>query len=149
MKKNSEVVYFYLIQIIISSSLTWILKIKKNCAFSCYTASLAIKVVISGKIKWTERKKTHKSKGNACKRTCITGKLEADYATCEVQIQMVTLSLSTPWRHVSVAQIIPNLDTRKRRVVRFRLRPGVFISGKRTTVTLWRCGLVKYQTYPF
>ena len=32
-------------------------------------------------------KKTHKSKGNVCKITCITGKLEADYAKSEVQIQ--------------------------------------------------------------
>lgn len=30
-------------------------------------------------------------------------------------------------------------------MIRFRLRPGNFFSGKRTTVTLWRCGLVKYQ----
>jgi len=61
------------------------------------TASLVIKVVIFGKMKWTgQKKKAHKSKGNVCTITCITGKLEADYATCAVQIQKVTLSLSTP-----------------------------------------------------
>jgi hypothetical protein len=60
-------------------------------------------------------------------------------------MQMETLSLSTPRRRVRVAQITLNLDTRKRRVVRIRLRPSPFISGKKTTFTFWRCGLVKHQ----
>jgi hypothetical protein len=97
--------------------------------------------------RWNGRdKKTHKSKGNVCKIKCITGKPEADYAMCRVQIQMVTLSLSTPWPHAIEPQIILNLDTRSRRVVRFRLCPCAFISGKRTTVALWRYRLVKEQT---